>query len=159
MRLLVALSTASVVVIAVALVVAVGTASSDPTHAASASADIRALPVGGVQPVVVALPGAGAGTARVFVVRETGDSVVAFLGRSTASTECPLAWVHDHDRAALTTSPRVAFEDPCGAAFYALDGACLAGPCHRGLDHYASRVVGGRVTIDLADLVPGEPRA
>ena len=158
-RLLVALSAVSVVVVVVGLIAALGGDTSDPTHAASISVDVRALPVGGVDPVEVTLPGANAGTARVFVVREPDTGVVAFLARSTASSACPLAWSHERDRVPLTTSPKVAFEDPCGAAFYTLAGACLAGPCRRGLDHFVSHVDDGRLTIDLSQLVPGASRA
>jgi hypothetical protein len=156
---LVALSTIGVIVVVLGVVVSLGTASSDPTHSASLSVDVRALPVGAVQPVEVTLPGANAGTGRVFVVRESADVVVAFLGRSTASTACRLTWVHDPDAALPTTFATVEFEDPCGGAYYVLTGACIAGPCRRGLDHFTSRVVDGSLRIDLSDLVPGIPRS
>jgi hypothetical protein len=158
-RMLIALSTVGVSVVVIGVVVALSTASSDPTHSASISVDIRTLPIGGVQPLSVNLPGANAGNGRIFVVRESADTVVAFLGRSTASTACRLTWVHDPDRALITDLPAAEFEDPCGGAYYTFAGECIAGPCRRGLDHYAIRVVAGTVRIDLSDLVAGTPRS
>jgi hypothetical protein len=133
---LVAVAAIGVVVVALGVVVAVGTASSDPTHSALLSVDIRALPIGAVQPVEVRLPGANAGTGRVFVVRESAGVVVAFVGRSTASTACRLTWAHDADRALVNALPAAEFEDPCGAAYYTSTGACIAGACRGDLDHF-----------------------
>ena len=58
----------------------------------------------------------------------------------------------------LTEAPEVKFDDPCGAALFTLSGACLAGPCARGLDRFALSVADGRARIDLNTLIPGPPR-
>lgn len=83
------------------------------------------------------------GTVRIFLVR-SGESVVAFLGESTAEGNGPLWWC-----------PRNGlFEDDDGGVAYTKDGVARAGS-ERNLDRIRVLVSAGRVTIFPAGVTPG----
>jgi nitrite reductase/ring-hydroxylating ferredoxin subunit len=120
--------------------------------------DIARLDPGKVMPLETTLPGQPKWSRRVFVVHQSGDGVAAFLGRST-HLGCRL-WFRGDPRfgEGLFTERGVAFYDPCGGSTYALDGACIGGPCPRGLDHYRVDVRDGTAEINVTRLIKGRPR-
>jgi Rieske Fe-S protein len=73
-----------------------------------------------------------------WVVKNGPQSAVAF------SPQCPhLGCIyHWEDESG-------AFRCPCHASAFGLDGKVLAGPAPRPLDHYDSRVEGGKLLIGL----------
>jgi nitrite reductase/ring-hydroxylating ferredoxin subunit len=47
------------------------------------------------------------------------------------------------------------FRNPCGGATYDMSGACVSGPCARGLDRYKVRIAGGGVQVDTTEVIEG----
>ncbi len=86
--------------------------------------------------------------APVFVVDVPHEGVLALVGRST-SGGCRVEWVRAPGYRRFESDPRVAFEDPCHGALYALNGDCLGGGCYRGLDRVAATRTGTELRIDL----------
>ena len=111
----------------------------------SIAVDVSDLHPGDVMPVDVTLPGAKHKKARVFLVRRDDKQVLALLGVST-HLGCRLWWPGDpRFGEGFTMSARVEYEDPCGGSVFATDGACIGGPCPRGLDRYPVTVDGDTV--------------
>ena len=47
------------------------------------------------------------------------------------------------------------FRNPCGGATYDMAGACVSGPCVRGLDQYVLRIDGDEVQVDTSSVFRG----
>ena len=109
-------------------------------------------------PVDVTLPGAKHKKARMFLVQRGDKRVLALLGVST-HLGCRVLWPDDPGFGdGVSVSDKVEYEDPCGGSVFALDGACIGGPCPRGLDRYPVMVDGGTAEIDLTQLQTGPAR-
>jgi Rieske Fe-S protein len=67
-------------------------------------------------------------------------------------------WVGNPKYQRFTSSPEVAFEDPCGGSVFALDGSWVGGPAPRALDHYPVRVVGDTAQVRVSQLIMGHTR-
>lgn len=48
------------------------------------------------------------------------------------------------------------FEDPCLGSKYALDGIYVFGPSPRGMDHYAYRIIDGKLWVDMTNKLLGD---
>ena len=154
-RLLVVVSAIVVAFGLAALASAFWAANSTPSDPGVLTVDIRQLRVGAVDEIATSTPKTNPPNARVFVVREHNNAVVAFLARSTLEG-CRLLKVdRPHYQPYI---PGVDFEDPCHGSLYTLTGRCIGGPCPRALDHYAVRVAGNHATINLTQLIAGSPR-
>jgi Rieske Fe-S protein len=95
--------------------------------------------------------------APVFVVDDPKGGVLALVGRST-HLGCRVAWVNRAGYERFEQDPRVAFEDPCGGALFALDGDCIGGPCARGLTRLVTTTAGSQLHIELNRSIPGRAR-
>jgi Rieske Fe-S protein len=130
-----------------------------PTPPGVLSIDVAGLQPGRARAVSVELPDKKRTNARVFLVRRRGHGIDAFLAVST-HLGCRLLLPGDaHYGDGFTqTSRRYLFEDACFGSVYALNGDCTGGPCPRGLDRYAVRLVDNHAEIDLRHLIKGPPR-
>ncbi len=54
-------------------------------------------------------------------------------------------------------STRNRFAEPCGGAFFALDGRYLGGPSPSGMDRYALEIRGDEIWLETTRVIPGEP--
>jgi Rieske Fe-S protein len=112
-----------------------------------------------VLPVDVTLPGPKHEPARVFLVRRDDKSVLGLLGVST-HLGCRVLWPEDPKfGVGVAVNDRIEYEDPCGGSVFAVDGACVGGPCPRGLDRYPVTVKSGNAEFDLAQLQQGPARS
>jgi Rieske Fe-S protein len=157
-RLLIVLSVVAVALVGIVTLLALRGSGSSGIAAGGVTIDVSGLRPGHVIPVEVSLPNAKHAKAPVFVVRKGGSPVMALLGIST-HLGCRLLWPGDPTYGAgFTSRSEVEFEDPCGGSVFALDGACIGGPCPRGLDRYRVTVVDHKAEIDLKHLLTGPPR-
>ena len=49
------------------------------------------------------------------------------------------------------------FQEPCGGAFFALDGSYLGGPSPRAMDRYPVRIEEDEVWVEITRQILGEP--
>ena len=156
--LFVMLAIAVAVVVVVAGVVMLRDDGSSKVRAGSIAVDVSALRPGDVLPVDVTLPGAKHEQARVFLVRRDDKHVLALLGVST-HLGCRVLWPEDpRFGAGVALTDKVEYVDPCGGSVFATEGACIGGPCPRGLDRYRVTVDRGTAEIDLTQLQTGPAR-
>ena len=156
--LFVMLAIAVAVVVVVAGVVMLRDDGSSKVRAGSIAVDVSALRPGDVLPVDVTLPGAKHEQARVFLVRRDDQRVIALLGVST-HLGCRVLWPSDPGFGdGVSVNDTIEYEDPCGGSVFAVDGACVGGPCPRGLDRYRVSVDRGTAEIDLTQLQTGPAR-
>jgi nitrite reductase/ring-hydroxylating ferredoxin subunit len=86
--------------------------------------------------------------ATLFLVRDQKGGVLALLARDTHS-RCRLINVQGKPGVLEGVSDAAWFADPCHGASYDQTGACLAGPCPRGLDRFSVGITEGKVVIDV----------
>lgn len=80
------------------------------------------------------------------------------LGVST-HLGCRVLWPDDSGYGdGVAVNDKVEYEDPCGSSLFATDGACIGGPCSRGLDRYPVAVTSGTAEIALTQLHTGPAR-
>jgi Rieske Fe-S protein len=146
---------------ALATTLAVIAALSVGTHGGSApgfvTVDVSGLRPGDVLTTDYTVSVANLKAAPVFIADSPNEGFVALVGRST-HLGCRVAWVHDPGYRRFETHPQVVFEDPCGGSLFALDGACLGGPCPRGLDRFAATATRTVLRINLREIRRGQPR-
>lgn len=86
------------------------------------------------------------------------------------NSEFYLAWVGSTPIALSTRDPHKGcrirwypewrlFADPCGGSAYDPDGRYRSGPSPRSMDELPTRVVGGRVEVDITRITPGRQHA
>jgi nitrite reductase/ring-hydroxylating ferredoxin subunit len=86
----------------------------------------------------------------LHLVRLTGGEFLA-LSREDPGDGCTVPW-----RAEFKFKDRTGwFRNPCHASTYDMSGACVSGPCVRGLDQYVLRVHEGEVQVDTSSLFRG----
>jgi nitrite reductase/ring-hydroxylating ferredoxin subunit len=93
----------------------------------------------------------------LFLVRDQTGGVSALLARDT-HPRCRLINVQGKPGVLEGVNEAAWFADPCHGASYDQAGACLAGPCPRGLDRFSVGITGGKVVIDVGLPVTGPPR-
>lgn len=93
----------------------------------------------------------------LFLVRDQAGGVLALLARDTHS-RCRLINVQGKPGVLEGVSDGAWFADPCHGASYDQAGACLAGPCPRGLDRFSVGITAGKVVIDVGLPLTGPPR-
>ena len=93
----------------------------------------------------------------MFVVAEPDHHIKVLLTRGPR-IQCRIENVPPQDQLSLQ-GRKLVFEDPCGAALYTLDGACMAGPCANGMEQFPVAVTNGRARIDLNTTIAGQPRS
>jgi Rieske Fe-S protein len=147
---------AGLIVVVVAAGSAIAISANRRTHAppTTFTVDVANLAAGQVQATGQTVRVGNLTHAPVFVARERDGEVLAFLGRST-HLGCRVVLTGDPNRAPL--AKHAVFDDPCGGSEWALTGACVDGPCPRGLDRFGVEVAGGNATIDLSKVVRGSP--
>jgi Rieske Fe-S protein len=117
--------------------------------------EVSSLPTGGVETTPYTV--SAVHDAPVFVVNAPQDGFVALVGRST-HLGCRIKWVHAASYRRFETHASVAFEDPCGGSLFALNGACVGGPCPRALDRLATTRTGRSLRINLHQITRGRAR-
>jgi Rieske Fe-S protein len=156
-RVLVATVILAALVVASAAVVALSQGNRNPATSGRVTIDVSRLAPGGVETTQYDVPGANGTPAPVFLVDVPHAGFLALLGRST-HLGCSVRWVAAPSYKRFEHSAPVAFEDPCGGSLFALDGACLGGPCPRGLDRFATHTIGKRLQVNLDAIIDGPPR-
>ena len=152
-RVLVATVGLAVLVVATAAVVALSQGNRDRASSGWVAVDVSRLAPGGVETTHYSV----LDRAPVFVVDVRGAGVLALVGRSP-HLGCRVEWVAAPGYTRFEKHAAVAFEDPCGGSVFGLDGACLGGPCPRGLDRLATRRTGERLQVNLDDIITGPRR-
>ncbi|MDQ1435836.1 MAG: cytochrome b6-f complex iron-sulfur subunit, partial [Actinomycetota bacterium] len=114
--------------------------------------EVSCLPTGGVE--TTPTPSAPYTMRRCS---SSQDGFVALVGRST-HLGCRIKWVHAAGYRRFETHASVAFEDPCGGSLFALNGACVGGPCPRALDRLATTRTGRSLRINLHQITRGRAR-
>jgi len=145
---------------ALAATVAVIVAMSMGTHGGASgfvTVDVSGLRSGDVLTTDYTVSVANLKAAPVFIADSPNEGFVALVGRST-HLGCRVAWVHAASYPRFETHLQVVFEDPCGGSLFALDGACIGGPCPRGLDRFATHAIGRRLQVRLDAIIDGPPR-
>ena len=93
----------------------------------------------------------------MFVAAKADHQIKVLLARGPR-IQCRIEWVPPQDQRSLR-GIKLVFEEPCGAALYTLDGACMAGPCANGMEQFPVAVTNGRARIDLNTTIAGQPRS
>ena len=153
-RVLVALAASVTLVVGAVLAVSLSTRRQHHDSSGVVTLDVRELRPGDVLTTRYTVTKG----ARVFVANVPDEGFVALLGRST-HLGCRVAWVHAPGYKRFGRLPGVAFEDPCGGSQFGLNGACLDGPCPRGLDRFKTTGIGSQLRINLSEIESGAPRA
>lgn len=123
------------------------------------------VPLGTLRPgepmpfVVDRLGGDGASAYAVWLVREGGDNVRAFLGRDPFSG-CRVEWDARFDLAQLNSPDpardRGAFRASCSGWVFLADGRLAFGAAARGLDEYEVSIDGDRVRVSFDRVILGQ---
>jgi len=126
-------------------------------QASAVTVNVGALPVGSVKTVTLTIHALGDARWHVFITANAPGHVLALIGRPQSASGCEMSWSHTPGYPSMRQRSFDGFEDPCGGAVFRFDGACLDGPCWRGLDRLRATRNANRVTINVDTLIPGAP--
>jgi Rieske Fe-S protein len=95
-----------------------------------------------------------------WLVRQPDDTFLALIAKDTHSG-CVVPWRENFRFPISGEGPSSVgwFRDPCHGSTYDLTGACVYGPCPRGLDRYPVKVENGNIVVSVSPtgLIKGPP--